>query len=55
MGIDPEKVNYLRVAAEKIGPIRERSITQRGEVIESLKTQFMLLRKIPAQNMLRNS
>jgi uncharacterized protein (DUF362 family) len=55
MGIDPRKVAYLSVASGKMGPISEFLIRQRGESIASVKTDFTLVEKIPAQRGLRMS
>ena len=55
MGIDPAKVDYLAVASGKMGPIREFLISQRGESIASVRTDFTLVEKIPAQRGLRMS
>jgi uncharacterized protein (DUF362 family) len=52
MGIDPNKVIHLN-AARKIGPIKESYIFQRGETINSARTNFQLLDKIHAQRGLR--
>ena len=30
MGIDPQKISYLKKASDKLGPIRESLIRQRG-------------------------
>jgi uncharacterized protein (DUF362 family) len=53
MGIDPEKVPYLSAASKTLGPIRETAISQRGETIGSVGSDFALLDKIPAQRGLR--
>jgi uncharacterized protein (DUF362 family) len=42
MGIDPEKVEYLRLAAG-MGHIRTPRIEQRGEVIDSVRSPFELI------------
>jgi uncharacterized protein (DUF362 family) len=42
MGIDPEKVNYLRMAAD-LGHVRPGRIEQRGETIASVQTNFELI------------
>jgi uncharacterized protein (DUF362 family) len=49
MGIDPHQPPYLAVASERLGPIRESSILQRGEKNESVQTDFALCEQIPAQ------
>ena len=42
MGIDPEKLTYLRMAAE-LGHLHPARIEQRGETIASVRTNFALL------------
>ena len=42
MGIDPEKVDYLRMAAD-IGHVHAGRIEQRGETIASVQTNFALI------------
>ena len=42
MGIDPEKMTYLRMAAD-IGHVHPERIEQRGETIASVRTNFALL------------
>ncbi len=42
MGIDPERLDYLRLACE-LGHIEESRIIQRGESIASVRTQFALI------------
>jgi len=49
MGINPEKIPYLKHASGRIGAIKESNIEQRGENIASVKKQFQLLDYIPAQ------
>ena len=44
MGIDPEKVEYLRLAAS-LGRVGEASIEQRGETIARVHTPFELISK----------
>ena len=44
MGIDPEKVEYLRMAAD-MGHVRAGRIQQRGEVIDSVCTPYELIAK----------
>jgi uncharacterized protein (DUF362 family) len=53
MGVDPEKVPYLADASKTLGPIRETAISQRGETVGSVSSDFSLLDKIPAQRGLR--
>ena len=42
MGIDPEKVSYLRMAAD-LGHVHPGRIEQRGETIASVRTNFELI------------
>jgi len=42
MGIDPEKVDYLRLAAD-LGHVHPDRIEQRGETIASVRTNFALI------------
>lgn len=53
MGVDPQKIPYLRVASGWLGPIREAHITQRGENWRPLSRPFQLLDFIPAQRGIR--
>jgi uncharacterized protein (DUF362 family) len=53
MGVDPYKVLHLNAASNRLGPINESDITQRGEKISSVRTDFVLLDKIHAQRGLR--
>ncbi|MHC4633267.1 MAG: DUF362 domain-containing protein [Planctomycetota bacterium] len=53
MGIDPLKVPYLRAASGWLGTVREKNITQRGENIAAVQTEFRLIDKIPAHKGLR--
>jgi uncharacterized protein (DUF362 family) len=41
MGIDPEKISYLRMAAD-LGHVHTERIEQRGETIASVRTNFEL-------------
>jgi len=49
MGINPEKIPYLKYASGRIGSIKEANIEQRGETIQSVRKNFKLLDYIPAQ------
>jgi uncharacterized protein (DUF362 family) len=49
MGVDPHRIDHLAGASGRLGPIREANISQRGELIASVRTHFELLEKIPAQ------
>ena len=53
MGLRPEKVPYLVASEGRIGTIRKNNILQRGETIESVKTNFALVENIPAHKNLR--
>jgi uncharacterized protein (DUF362 family) len=53
MGINPEKIPYLKRASGWLGAIRESNITQRGENIASVHKDFQLLDFIPAHKGLR--
>jgi uncharacterized protein (DUF362 family) len=53
MGINPKKVAYLNAASDRLGPIQEESIHQYGETINSVRTNFRLIDKIPAHKGLR--
>jgi uncharacterized protein (DUF362 family) len=44
MGIDPEKVKYLRLGAD-IGHVRVNRIEQRGERVESVRAPFELIER----------
>jgi uncharacterized protein (DUF362 family) len=53
MGVDPWRVRYLAKADGRLGTIREAEISQRGEKVAAVKTNFKLLEKIPAQRDLK--
>jgi len=53
MGIDPLKIAHLRQAEGRLGRVRESGIQQAGESIESVRTRFVLLEKIPAHRRIR--
>ena len=50
MGINPEKILYLKHASGRIGAIKESNIEQRGEKIVAVRKVFKLLDYIPAHN-----
>jgi uncharacterized protein (DUF362 family) len=54
MGVDPHRVRHLALAGDRLGPIRENQISQTGENIASVRTNFQLLDYIPAHRGLRN-
>ena len=43
MGMEPGKIPYLILAANRLGPVDERWITQRGESWQSLESPFQIL------------
>lgn len=53
MGIEPSKIRYLAASPLLLGPIHEDKITQRGEPIQAVRTEFGLLDHIPVQSELR--
>ncbi len=52
MGLVPERVNYLQLAADRLGPIEESRITQRGENWQEMASPFEVL-DIPRLRRLR--
>ncbi|MBV1714609.1 MAG: DUF362 domain-containing protein [Desulfarculus sp.] len=55
MGINPLRVEHLRLASGAIGTVRESNIEQRGETISSVMTPFELKDYIPAHRNLRKT
>jgi uncharacterized protein (DUF362 family) len=53
MGIDPEKISYLKHSSGRIGAIKESNIDQRGENIQSARKNYQLLDYIPAHAEIR--
>jgi hypothetical protein len=43
MDIDPAQVSYLRLAADRLGPIADRRIEQRGERWEKHASRFEII------------
>ncbi len=43
MGFDPAKVGYLRLAANRLGPVEERCIEQHGERWQSVASPFKII------------
>lgn len=43
MGLDPARVSYLQLAANRLGPVEESFITQRGEAIAGLVKAFKII------------
>ncbi len=53
MGINPNKIPYLRAASGWLGAIREPNIDQRGENIGSVQKDFQLFDYIPSHKGIR--
>jgi len=53
MGINPQNIAYLNAAEDRLGPIKDSLITQRGEPWELVRTDFQLLDYIEAHRGLR--
>jgi uncharacterized protein (DUF362 family) len=53
MGVDPLKIPYLKRASRVLGPVGEDEIEQRGEIIKAVRTDFKLMKEIPAHRGLR--
>jgi uncharacterized protein (DUF362 family) len=43
MGLVPEKIPYLALAADRLGPLEESRITQRGEAWRAVASRFQML------------
>ena len=43
MGIAPERISYLKLAANRLGPIADRFVRQQGERWETLASPFQIL------------
>ncbi len=54
MDVDPWQVPYLRLAADRLGPLDERLIEQRGESWQPLASPFTVLAKPHLQQMVRH-
>ena len=52
MGLVPERISYLQLAANRLGPVAEHRITQRGERWQELVSPFQVLDR-PALRRLR--
>ena len=48
MGINPAGIEYLQMAADKLGVVEEARIEQRGEKIAAVKTNFQLIKEYAA-------
>jgi uncharacterized protein (DUF362 family) len=53
MGLNPQKIKYMKLAEGKLGEINENLIEQRGEAVASVRKDFKLLDTIPAQARIR--
>ena len=53
MGIDPDRIDYLREVDQWLGPIHDSYIEQRGESWQDVQHPFALLPHIPAQQGIR--
>jgi len=53
MGINPHRVEYLKAADNRLGPVGDSRIIQRGESWQSVRTDFELLDHIHAHRGLR--
>jgi uncharacterized protein (DUF362 family) len=53
MEVDPYAVTYLALAANRLGPIDERHITQRGEAWQALAQPFAVLDKPHLKDLVR--
>jgi uncharacterized protein (DUF362 family) len=45
MGLEPDRVSYLQLAADRLGPIDDRLITQRGEALRGLVSPFKIINR----------
>jgi uncharacterized protein (DUF362 family) len=54
MDVDPRQVPYLRLAADRLGPLDERLIEQRGEPWQPLASPFTVLDKPHLERMVRH-
>ena len=48
MGINPSGIEYLQMAADKLGVVEESRIEQRGETIAAVQTNFQLIKEYAA-------
>jgi uncharacterized protein (DUF362 family) len=53
MGINPYRINYLAAVEDRLGPIAEPKISQRGESLQAVQTEFALVESIPAHRSLK--
>lgn len=52
IGLDPERIAYLGMAADRLGPIAERRIKQRGERWQAVASPFQILDQPHLQRLL---
>jgi uncharacterized protein (DUF362 family) len=52
--VDPRQVPYLALAADRLGPLDERLIEQRGEAWQPLVSPFTVLDEPHLQQMVRH-
>jgi uncharacterized protein (DUF362 family) len=43
MGLEPERISYLALAAGRLGPLSDRQIEQRGERWQQVASPFVML------------
>lgn len=55
MGLDPARISYLQLAAERLGPISERDILERGEPWREVASPFTLLDRPELQQLRMDS
>ncbi len=53
MGIDPERIGYLKASNQWLGPIDDSRIAQHGETWQSVQHPFALIPEIPAHHNIR--
>lgn len=53
MGIDAEKIPYLKASQHKIGPVSSENIEQLGEKIDAVRKYYKLIPEIPAHRDIR--
>jgi uncharacterized protein (DUF362 family) len=51
MGLDAERVPYLQLAANRLGPVEESFVTQRGEAIGPLISPFKIINRPHLQSL----
>jgi uncharacterized protein (DUF362 family) len=51
MGFDPARIEYLRLAADQLGPVDDECIEQRGETWQSVASPFRIIDDPRLQNL----